>query len=283
MSDDAFDLETYVHRIAYHGPRTASLAVLADIIACHSAIIPFENIDVFLGRPIPIDAASVAAKLIQAGRGGYCFEQNTLLHSALTTLGFGATPRLARVIRGMAADAGTPRTHMMLSVDLPEGTFLADVGFGNLTPTAPLALSRGDAQMTRHERFRVRPLGSEYLVEVEIGGTWQNLYLVSPEVPLPADLEVANWFTATNPAAPFVNNLVVARPGHATRHTMFNTHVARRTMAGESQTRKLGSLEDYRAELRDGFGLSLSEPDLTSVVTKMEKRVARDQAQGFFA
>ena len=83
MPTDAFDLDAYVRRIAYHGPRAASLAVLTDLIACHSATIPFENIDVFLGRPIPIDAASVAAKLVDRGRGGYCFEQNTLLLAAL--------------------------------------------------------------------------------------------------------------------------------------------------------------------------------------------------------
>ena len=282
MSNDAFDLDAYVRRIAYDGPRSPSLAVLADLIACHTAAIPFENIDVFLGRPIPIDAASVAAKLIDARRGGYCFEQNTLLLSALTALGFRANPRLARVVRGMAADAPTPRTHMMLAVDLPEGTYLADVGFGNLTPTAPLALARDDAQATRHEPFRIQPLGPEHLVQVEIGGLWQTLYRVSPELPLPADLEVANWFTATNPAAPFVNNLIVARPGQSVRHTLFNTRVALRGMDGQSQIRAVGSLEEYRAELTDGFGLSLPAADLDAIATKVTQRSATDQGSSFF-
>ncbi len=283
MSNDAFDLNAYFTRIAYLGPRSTSLAVLADIIACHSATIPFENIDVFLGRPIPIDAASVAAKLVGAGRGGYCFEQNTLLLGALTALGFRASPRLARVVRGMAPDAGTPRTHMILSVDLPEGAYLADVGFGNLTPTAPLALARDDAQASRHEPFRVQPIGPEHLVQVEIGETWQPLYRVTPDLPLLADLDVANWFTATNPAAPFVNNLIVARPGQAARHTLFNTRVARRGMDGQSQIRAVGSLEEYRAELCDGFGLSLTGADLDAIVAKMAQQPAADPASEFFA
>ncbi len=282
MPTDAFDLDAYVRRIAYHGPRAASLAVLTDLIACHSATIPFENIDVFLGRPIPIDAASVAAKLVDRGRGGYCFEQNTLLLAALTALGFRASPRLARVVRGMAPDAGTPRTHMVLSVDLADGIYLADVGFGNLTPTAPLSLARDDAQGTGHELFRVRSFGLEYLVQVEIGDAWQTLYRVSPELPLPADLEVANWFTATNPVAPFVNNLIVARPGQAARHTLFNTRVARRGMDGRSQIRALGSLEEYRVELRDGFGLPLTEDDLGAIVAKVTQRAGTDQGNAFF-
>lgn len=282
MPNDEFDLAAYVRRIAYHGPRSASLGVLADIVACHTAIIPFENIDVFLGRPIPIDATSVAVKLVQSGRGGYCFEQNTLLLSALTALGFSASPRLARVVRGLAADAGTPRTHMMLSVDLPEGAYLADVGFGNLTPTAPLALARDDAQATRHEPFRIRRLEGEHLVEVQIGRVWQALYRVSPDVPLPADLDVANWFTATNPAAPFVNNLIVARPGQAARHTMFNTRVARRGMDGQSQIRAVGGVEEYRAELRDGFGLSVTEDDLGAIVARIAQRGASEQGSSFF-
>ena len=283
MSNDAFDLNAYFTRIAYFGPRSTSLAVLADIIACHSATIPFENIDVFLGRPIPIDAASVAAKLVGAGRGGYCFEQNTLLLGALTALGFRASPRLARVVRGMAPDAGTPRTHMILSVDLPEGPYLADVGFGNLTPTAPLALTRDDAQASRHEPFRVQPIGPEHLVQVEIGDIWQPLYRVSPDLPLPADLDVANWFTATNPAVPFVNNLIVARPRQAARHTLFNTRVARRGMDGQSQIRAVGSLEEYRAELCDGFGLLLTDADLDAIVAKMAQQPAADPESGFFA
>jgi N-hydroxyarylamine O-acetyltransferase len=44
----------------------------------------------------------------------------------------------ARVVRGLDIDAPRPLLHMLLHVDLPEGPFLADVGFGNLAPTAPL-------------------------------------------------------------------------------------------------------------------------------------------------
>lgn len=44
--------------------------------------------------------------------------------------------------------------HMVLRVDLPEVPFLADVGFGNLAPTAALKLSPLLEQDTPHEIMR---------------------------------------------------------------------------------------------------------------------------------
>ena len=93
------------------------------IVAHHTAAIPFESIDAFLGRGIAIDTDSLTDKLIHRRRGGYCFEQNLLLLAALRALGFDAAPRLARVLRGRTDDAMTPRTHVMLRVELADGPF----------------------------------------------------------------------------------------------------------------------------------------------------------------
>src|SRR5439155_330953 len=98
-------------------------------------------------------------KLVDGRRGGYCYEQNTLLHAALAQFGFAVSTMMARVVRGVAADALTAKTHLALRVELPEGPHLVDVGFGNLTPTAPLMLNRHDAQATGHEAYRLQPLG----------------------------------------------------------------------------------------------------------------------------
>ena len=110
-----------------------------------------------LRRPVSMAADAVFDKLVRGGRGGYCFEQNTLLAGALTALGFGATPLLCRVRWGKAADQPTTYTHMALRVTLgagcggPDGeggqggegegaAFLVDVGFGGVGPLAPLRL-----------------------------------------------------------------------------------------------------------------------------------------------
>ena len=88
------DLEAYFSRIEYTGTRVPTLATLTEIHRHHARAIPFENLDVLLGRGIRIDPTSVEKKLIHDRRGGYCFEQNGLLRDVLTTLGFRVTPEI---------------------------------------------------------------------------------------------------------------------------------------------------------------------------------------------
>ena len=171
MGNPAFNLDAWLGRIGYTGLREPTLLVLRAIVAAHTATIPFENIDVLLGRTPKLDLRFTAAKnRRRRGRGGYCFEQNTLLLGGLTALGFAATGLLARVIRGMPADASGPATHMTLRVDLVEGPFLADVGFGNQTPTAPLAMRPMEEQETPHEAMRLWPVGDELTLQARLGG-----------------------------------------------------------------------------------------------------------------
>src|ERR1700751_3540056 len=107
--------------IGHVGPRSPTLATLRGIIAAHAATIPYENIDVLLGRQPRLDLESLQRKMIAGGRGGYCFEQNILLRAGLVALGFTVTSLVACVIRARASDAPVYATHMVLRVDLPEG------------------------------------------------------------------------------------------------------------------------------------------------------------------
>ena len=90
-----------------------------------------------LGRPPKLDLASLQTKMIVGGRGGYCFEQNMLFRGGLRSLGYKVS---AAAWSKLEIDAPRPMLHMVLRIDLPEGAFLADVGFGNLAPTAALRL-----------------------------------------------------------------------------------------------------------------------------------------------
>lgn len=116
-----FDLEAYFSRIAYVVTREPSLATLAAIHRHHVRAIPFENLDVLLGRGIRIDLVSIAQKLIQGSRGGYCFEQNGLLRAALTALGFAVNPLIARVRWQVPLETETAFTHMLLRVETEDG------------------------------------------------------------------------------------------------------------------------------------------------------------------
>ena len=94
---ESIDLDAYLARIGYDGLRTATLETLTALHALHPSAIPFENLDVLLGRPINLDLPALEAKLVHGGRGGYCFEHNTLMAAALQALGFKVTGLAARV------------------------------------------------------------------------------------------------------------------------------------------------------------------------------------------
>src|SRR5277367_1514057 len=240
MSEMTFDLDAWLRRIGHAGPREPTLHTLRAVIAAHTATIPYENIDVLLGRPPRLDLDSLQRKMIADRRGGYCYEQNLLLRAGLRTLGFTVTGLIARVVLTMEADAPRPATHMVLRVDLPDGSFLADVGFGHLTPTAPLALRPDLEQTTPHEPMRLLPVDNDLVLQAKLGDAWQNLWRVLPHPAHDADYEVANWFAATHPNSMFVNNLIAARPGPGgIRNTFLNGRVSVRRRDGQVERRML--------------------------------------------
>jgi N-hydroxyarylamine O-acetyltransferase len=164
MASDQFDLNAWLARIGYDGPREPTLAALKALVTAHATAIAYESIDVLLDKPPSLDPASLQSKMISGGRGGYCFEQNMLFRCGLLSLGYKVTSLQARVVRGLEIDAPRPMLHMVLRIDLPEGPFLADVGFGNLAPTTALRLSAREEQETPHETMRFTDMGDELVL-----------------------------------------------------------------------------------------------------------------------
>ena len=165
------DLDRYLHRIAYAGLRTPTLAVLEGICAAHPAAIAFENIDPLLGWPPSLALDNLQTKLVAQRRGGYCYEQNTLLRAALLMLGMQVTALAARVLWMQPLDAPRrARSHMLLKVELAaDGVFIADAGFGGHLIGTPLRLQPGIAQPTPAGRMRIVQDGDEYTVESPVG------------------------------------------------------------------------------------------------------------------
>ncbi|HEX2862809.1 MAG TPA: arylamine N-acetyltransferase [Lacunisphaera sp.] len=251
----ASDLEAYLARIGYTGPRTPNHEALAEILRCQVATIPFENLDVLLGRPIRTDAASVAQKLVHAHRGGYCFEQNHLLLYALRALGFIAEPMIARVRWQVPAEIATGLTHMLVRVALDGRDWLVDAGMGSLSLTAPLAMTEGLEQETPHDRRRLVRCGALFAHQVFFADTWQDVSLFHPQTAAAIDLEMGNWYSHTHPQAHFRNNLMVARATADGRCTLFNREFTLRDRNGQSQKHELQTPEELLVHLANHFGL----------------------------
>jgi N-hydroxyarylamine O-acetyltransferase len=284
MAKMTFDLDAWLRRIGHAGTREPTLATLRAVIAAHTATILYENIDVLLGRPPKLDLDSLQRKMIAEGRGGYCYEQNLLLRAGLRALGFAATGLIARVILTMEADAPRPATHMVLRVNLPDGPYLADVGFGHLTPTAPLALRPDVERMTPHEPMRLLPVDNDLVLQARIGEAWQNLWRVLPHPAQDADYEVANWFAATHPNSMFANNLIAARPGPGgVRNTFLNGRVSVRRPDGQMDRRMLSDDAEFAQVLAGTFGLASPAEDLGAALDALDRKGARGATHRFFA
>ena len=284
MFAEAFDQDAWLKRISYKGPSTPSLETLQALVAAHSGAIAYESIDVLLGRPPKLDLASLQTKMIVGGRGGYCFEQNMLFRGGLRSLGYKVTSLQARVVRGLEIDAPRPMLHMVLRIDLPEGAFLADVGFGNLAPTAALRLTPLVEQDTPHEVMRFVAMGEELTLQAKLGERWEHIYRVVALPRVDAEYEVCNWFTGTHPQSPYLNNMIAARPGpKRTRLTLFNARFIVRHASGQVERRALESEADYRGVLTNEFGLKLSDEELSTALAHVKQRGMRGPPHPFFA
>ncbi len=204
-----FDLDAYLVRIGYAGARTPTLETLHAIAWLHATTIPFENLDVLLGRPIALTPAALMAKLVHGGRGGYCFEQNNLLRLALTALGFRVTPLGARVRWQIPRDVVPARTHLFLRVHLPDGDWMADAGLGAASLTAPLRFEFGPEQTTPHEPRRLVNDGGRFFHQMKLGDSWADVHEFTLDELHPVDWELGNWWTSASPASHFRHNLTL--------------------------------------------------------------------------
>jgi N-hydroxyarylamine O-acetyltransferase len=262
----AIDLDRYAERIGLEGPRAPTLDLLERISFGHATRVPFENLDLHLGQGISIDPASVFEKLVARRRGGYCFEQNLLLLEALRGFGFAARPLAARVLYTRPADA-SPRTHMLVLVDVKSKTYLADVGFGVHNLLAPLPFEPDRPREIHGETFRLREIPWDgralaappsFELEVVAGDQTTPLYRLSLEDQKPVDFEMANWFTSTHPDSFFVKSKIVSLPSPGVR-TMLRDRELTVKRGGAEEKRTIEGDDAYRATLREIFGIDLGD------------------------
>jgi N-hydroxyarylamine O-acetyltransferase len=251
------DLDSYCERIGYAGPRSATLETLRALQHHHPRAIPFENVSTLVGLPVQLDLASLEHKLVQSRRGGYCFEQNLLFKHVLAALGFDVAALAARVVWERPAGEMRARTHMVLLVALGGERFICDVGFGGLTPTAPLALASGVEQATPHETFRVVQLPNELAVEAHVRGQWKRLYRFDLQEEQQVDVELLNHYVMSHADSPMLGRLIAARVGADRRFGLANDVLSVHPLRGASEQQRLRSVGEVRDVLESTFGVAV--------------------------
>ena len=255
-SPHVFDLEAYGERIGFEGQFEPTLEVLRTISHRHVRSIPFENLDVLLGREISLDPAALELKLVKARRGGYCFEQNGLMLGILSQIGFQVTPLSGRVRIDSPRNYLPPRTHLFLSVNLDRQEWIFDVGVGGFSLTSPILRHTEGEQTTLHEPRRVISEDGKLFHQAWTGTDWADVYEFTGETMPMIDREVSNWWTSTNPKSKFSQVLACALAGKdGLRYGLLNNRFTVRRGPLLLEQLEVNSADQLLGVLSSKFGL----------------------------
>ncbi|WP_030417087.1 arylamine N-acetyltransferase family protein [Streptomyces sp. NRRL S-1448] len=271
---DQLDLEAYLARIGYAGDRRPTLETLRALHAAHLSSIGFENLEIVVGRPVLLDLESLQAKMVEQGRGGYCYEQNLLYAAALDRLGFRISGLCARTRMGERRIR--PATHALLKVQLDGEDWITDVGFGAEGLLEPLPLRDG---VESHQGEWVFGLVHEtetetapetWVLRTRHADDWFDLYAFGTERRFPVDYAVFNHYISTHPRSPFTGQMVVQRPSRDLRRTLIGREYAVTRPDGTREAREV-SPQELPDLLATEFGITLSAADAQAVVTFHER------------
>lgn len=253
---DRLDLDAYLQRIGYGGSLAADADTLQGLHRAHATTIPFENLDIVLGRGIELDLDSLQDKLVRRRRGGYCFEHNLLFAAVLERVGYDVTRLAARV---QPARPG-PRTHMALRVVADGAPWLADVGFGAASLREPLPLQSTTARQGGWRRRLDAADASTWLLRTARPDGWSDLYAFTLEPQRPIDYAVYNHYTATHPRSPFVGQLVALRTEPYAEHVLRGLQLTTNRPDGAAESRLL-AFDELPGVLAGTFGIELGDDE----------------------
>ena len=242
----------YLGRISYHGPLTPDAEVLRELHRAHMFTVPFENLDIHIGREIVCDEERFIHKIVNERRGGFCYELNGAFATLLRSLGFQVTLLSARVPHADGSD-GPEFDHLALRVDLDE-PWLADVGFGE-SFLEPLRLQPGLEQPQIGRVYRLNSDGGTLHCELKTESGWKKEYSFTLQRRQLSDFAAMCHYHQTSPESPFTRKRVCSRATAEGRITLSDGKLIE-TRNGVRQERELSD-DEWRAGLRDLFGVIL--------------------------
>jgi N-hydroxyarylamine O-acetyltransferase len=230
--------------------------VLRALHTTHLLTVPFENLDIHLGRPIVLDQAALYAKIVARRRGGFCYELNGLFAALLRALGFSVTLLSARVSRP-DGDFGPEFDHLTLLVEHDE-RWLADVGFGD-SFREPLRLDAAGVQAHHGRAYSLTHDADQWTVHwPDSDGHWQARYRFTLQPRHLNDFAGMCHVQQTSPDSSFTQRRICTRTTPDGRVTLSDLRLII-TAGDERQERQLRDEAEYRSMLREHFGIALAE------------------------
>lgn len=252
-------LTAYFARIGWSDSASVDIETLKALHLLHNGAIPFENLDVLLPREMQLDDLSLEEKLVTARRGGYCFEQNGVFERALREIGFNVRSLLGRVVLANPSSL-PPHTHRLLLVELQGEQWIADVGFGGQTLTAPIRLQADIEQQTPHGEYRLVQEGDDWILQFHHHDHWQSMYRFDLVVQHQSDYLMGNFWSAHWPQSHFRHHLLMCRHlPDGGKLTLTNFHFTRYQDGRAIEQINLPDVASLYALLQEQFGLGVDD------------------------
>ncbi len=246
------DVELYLQRINYRGSLVPNLDTLRSLHRAHMFSVPFENLDMHLGRTIVLDEELFYEKIVGRKRGGFCYELNGLFAALLRDIGYDVTTLSARVADGDSL--GPDFDHMCLLVQF-EARWLVDVGFGE-SFVEPLLLDSTDVQVQRSVAYRIDNDGGNWtLWRKKDGQGEERQYVFTTQPRQLADFSAMCHIQQTSPQSHFTQKRICSVATTKGRISLSDDKLII-SSDHERQERDL-SANEYTSALATHFGMDL--------------------------
>jgi N-hydroxyarylamine O-acetyltransferase len=248
------EISAYLDRIKYSGSTDPTAETLSALHRAHLFSVPFENLDISLGRKIVIDEAAILNKVVYIRRGGFCYELNCAFAQLLRALNYEVTLLSARVARPNGAE-GPEYDHLTLRVDLDE-PWLVDVGFGD-SFLEPLRLQPATELIDPHGTFRLLADGERLRMEkTDADGSWSPQYSFSLQPRHLEEFAGMCHYHQTSPESSFTRQRICSLATPGGRITLAEMRLII-TSQGQRKETKLVSEEERLTTLCEEFGIRL--------------------------
>lgn len=253
------DIQPYLARIGFHGKVRPNKETLEQLQLAHMQTVPFENLDIALGRTIQLDENSLWDKIVTRRRGGFCYEVNGLFASLLKEIGFEVTYLNARDFHEEDGSFGIDFDHLALWVQIPKQPtpWLVDVGRGD-SFTQPLDIHNSDEQIQGLRGYWLEPFqGGFQLWQRGYDGKRERQYWFDLKAhQFPSEYEKTCFYHQTSPLSPFTKNRIITRVTEKGRVSLDNHAL---TITENGMRTKTIVTEDQRSLLlEEHFGVFLN-------------------------
>ncbi|SLM63668.1 MULTISPECIES: arylamine N-acetyltransferase family protein [Dickeya] len=251
------EVQRYLQRIGIRSLPDDPAVQLRTLHLAHLTHVPFENLDVVFGKPIHLDKTAILHKVIEARRGGFCYELNYGFYLLLQALGF-EVQILAGQVWNDDGHYGPPYDHLFLQVALPQGPVIADISFGDAF-CIPVPLS-GEVSHEAFASYRVAPAtdGEYLLLQRPAGASWQPMYRFTPQARQLDEFTAMAHYHQTSPDAPFTRKSLCTLATAQGRVTLSGNRLIM-TQQGQKTEQYLTCHRDYLAGLYQHFGIVLGD------------------------